>query len=433
MLDQRPPPGVPASTSRQERFRKARSGPGTFDSFGNREFSWFYVAMLGQMAAMNMQLVVPALLAFELTGSYAALGLIGVFSGLPMFVLSMFGGVLADRMPKRTVLQAGQLLSLINSAVMAALVFGDMMSMEWIYVSAFAQGAILALLMPATQAILPDIVSMDRLMNAVSLNMAGMHVTQLLAPAAAGFIISAAGFDWAFMAMAAFYGAAFLSLARLKWQAATVASETGMTLVQLGLKSLNDIGEGLRYIWRDPLMLTLLSISFGTSIFAMPHLFLLPGYVADIFDGGGSEVGIMFSVSGIGSLVAMLGLAAAPGRRRGRLLLVSMIALGAAILVFAQTANYWTAAAIMIPIGVGSALRLALLQGLLQQFAEHEYRGRVMAVFMMQWSVMPIGTLLVGIVAEVTGVRPAFMGLGVGLMLVTIAVYAFSPRTRQLS
>ena len=87
----------------------------------------------------------------------------------------------------------------------------------------------------------------------------------------------------------------------------------------------------------------------------------------------------------------------------------------------------------MVPIGIGSALRLALLQGLLQQFSAQAYRGRVMAVFMMQWSVMQVATLVVGIVAEVTGIQPAFMGLGVGLVVVTFAIYVFIPRVRHLT
>ncbi len=432
MLEQKTTPGADQAPQPDAPLRSGKSRPRTFESFGNPEFRWFYVSMLGQMAAMNMQLLVPALLAFELTGSYAALGIIGISGALPMFLLSMFGGVLADRVPKRTVLQAGQFFSVLNSGAMAALVFTGLISMEWIYVSALVQGIILALIMPASQAIIPDIVGMDRLMNAVSLNFAGMHTTQLLAPAAGGFIISLAGFDWAFLAMGGFYGVALISLSRLSWQPATLANDAGLTLKQVGRKSLEDVKEGLRYCRDDRLMLVLLSISFVTAIFAMPHLFLLPGYVADIFDGGGSEVGIMFSVSAIGSLAAMLGLAASPARHRGLLVLMTMMLLGAGLFLFAQTSNYWTAAAVMVPIGIGSALRLALLQGLLQQFSEQAYRGRVMAVFMMQWSIMQVATLVVGVVAEVTGIQPAFMGLGIGLMLVTLAVYIFVPRVRHL-
>ena len=425
MLEQEPPLGI--LTGRPKLL------PSALVSFSNRDFRWFYVAMLGQMASLNMQLVVPGLLVFELTGSFAALGLMGLFSAMPLLLLSMFGGVLADRMPKRTILVAGQLVSLFNAAVMSALVFTDLMSMEWLYLSALVQGTIWALMLPASQAIIPDIVGMDRLMNAVSLNFAGLNSKQLLAPAGAGFIISFAGFEWAFLAMASLYGVALAGLARLTWQPATVASEPGMSLRQMAVKGFEDIGQGLSYIRGRRLMFLLLSITFVSSMFAMSHLLLLPGYVADVLDGGGSKVGLMFSVSACGSLVAMLGLAAAPHRRRGMLLLASMMVLGAGLLAFAQTSDYWLAAAIMLSIGVGTALRQALIQGLLQEYTDPGYQGRVMALFMQQWSILTFGTFIVGIAAEIVGVQTAFMALGIGLMLVTLAVYAFIPSIRNLT
>ena len=419
------PPGPPKGPE--------KSRLGTFDSFKIREFRWFYLAMLGQMASMNMTFVVPGLLAFELTGSFAALGLVGLFGATPMLLLSMFGGVIADRMPKKTVLQVGQFFSLLNAGAMSGLIFVDLISMEWIYVSALVQGTIMALMMPSRQAMIPELVGRDRLMNAISLNMAGMNTMQLIAPAVGGFIVSVAGFDWAYLTIASLYGLAVAGLSRLTWRRASVAPEPGLTVARAGLNSLADIREGLVYIRQDRLIFALLSISFISSIFAMSHLTLMPGYVADIFDGDGSKLGLMFSISAVGSLAAMLGLASFQGQRRGLLLIASMVLIGAGILLFAQTSNFWLAAAIMVFIGVGSALRQALIQGLLQEYSDHDFRGRVIAVFMLQFSIMQIGTFIVGIIAEAIGIQPAFMGLGVGLMLVTVAVYALLPRIRQLS
>src|SRR5690606_36863054 len=100
---------------------RGRRLPRTFDSFYEREIRAFYISMLGQMSAMNMQLVIRGLLAYELTGSYAALGLVGLAGAVPNLLFAVFGGVLADRLPKRTILQLGQAASLVNAAVLAAL------------------------------------------------------------------------------------------------------------------------------------------------------------------------------------------------------------------------------------------------------------------------------------------------------------------------
>src|SRR5690606_9535275 len=117
-----------------------RKLPRTFDSFSDREFRWFYLSMLGHMAAMNMQLIIRGLLAYALTESYATLGLVGLAGGIPSLLFSMFGGVIADRQPKKTVMQLGQAASLLNAAALAAAEFAGVMTIELLLVSAALQG-----------------------------------------------------------------------------------------------------------------------------------------------------------------------------------------------------------------------------------------------------------------------------------------------------
>jgi MFS family permease len=312
------------------------------------------------------------------------------------------------------------------------LVFTDLMTMEWLLLSSFAQGIVMSLTMPARQAMIPDIVGMERMMNAVSLNMAGMNTMRLFAPAAGGFIISLAGFEWAFLTMAALYGLAMIALARVTWQPAVAPGDSGASIGEVAKGSLRDIGEGLRYIKGERLMLPILSVSFISSVFGMPYLFLLPGYVSDIFDGGGSELGLLISISAVGSLAGALVLASLPNRHRGLMLLLGTLSLGAGLFAFAQTSNYWIAAGFLVVVGVGSTLRQALSQGLLHAYVDNAYRGRVMSVFMTQFSMMQLGTFFVGILAEAVGIRVAFAGLGVCLMAVTLAALLFVPRIRQL-
>lgn len=407
--------------------------PRTFDSLREREFRWYYVAMLGQMAAMNMQLVVRGYLAFVLTGSYAALGLVSLSGALPMLLLSMFGGVLADRMPKRTVLQVGQFLSMGNAGALALLVFLGMMRFEWLLVSAVAQSIVMALTQPSRQSMVPEIVGMDRMMNAVSLSMAGMNTMRLFAPAAGGFIVEFFGFGWAFIGMAAMYGIAIVGLARVTWQPATAPAESGSQgFGEAGRSSVRDIVEGFRYIRGDRVMFALLTISFVSAIFGMPYQFLIPGYVADIFQGSAADVGRMLAISAVGALAGALLLATIPSRKRGWLLIIGTLFLSVGLFAFAQTANYWVAAIFVIVIGLGSSFRQALSQGLLHTYVENEYRGRVMAVFMMQVSLMQLGVFIVGVIAEFIGIRTAFAGLGIILALTTLAFTVFVPSIRRL-
>jgi len=233
------------------------------------------------------------------------------------------------------------------------------------------------------------------------------------------------------MTMAALYGLALLGLRQVTWQPATAPSERGATLRQNALSGLRDIREGLRYIVQSQLILTILLVSLVGAVFGMPFRFLLPGYVSDIFGGGGSKLGLLISIMAAGSLVGTLTLASLPDRHRGLLLLVGMFFLGFGLFVFAQMTDFWIGAAIMLAVGLGSAFRQALSQGLVQYYVDDAYRGRVMSVYMSQFSMMQLGTFVIGI-AEFIGVREAFAVLGMSLVVVTFAVFFFVPRVRQL-
>lgn len=423
---------VTPEASRDSRRRLPR----TLDSFYNREFRWFYVSMLGHMASMNMQLVIRGLLAYDLTGSYAALGLVGLAGALPMLFLSMFGGVLADRLPKKTVMQLGQAASLANAAAMAALVFTGLMTIEWLLVTAALQGMVMALMMPARQAMLPEIVGLTRMMNAVSLNMAGMNSMRLFAPALGGLIVGLFGFGWGFTAMSGLYVFALIAMAQVSWKPAGAPGEAGQSALAVGRSALADVLGGLEYIWREKKMLILLGVTFITSAFGMPIQFLLPGYVADIFADDATKAagmaGLLLSISAVGALGGALFLATIPDRHRGALFLGGAATLGLGVFLFAQADTYELAALFMVIVGLGSAFRMALSQGLLHSYVDDAYRGRVMSVFMTQMAMMQFATFLVGVVAEAVGIRIVIASLGLLLIGVTALAAAFIPTLRRM-
>ena len=410
--------------------------PRTLDSFYNREFRWFYLSMLGHMASMNMQLVIRGLLAYNLTGSYAVLGLVGLAGALPMLFLSVFGGVLADRLPKKSVMQAGQAASLANAMVMAALEFTNLMSIEWLLITAAFQGGVMALMMPSRQAMLPEVVGIDRMMNAVSLNMAGMNSMRLFAPALGGIIVGLFGFGWGFTAMSILYVLALIAMAQVTWRPASAPREAGQSARDIGKSAVADIGGGLSYIWRDQRMFILLNVTFITSAFGMPIQFLLPGYVADIFADDATQAarlsGLLLSISAIGALAGALFLATIRDRKRGLLFLLGAATLGLGVFLFAQADSFALAAVFMMIVGLGSTFRMALSQGMLHTYVDDAYRGRVMSVFMTQMAMMQFATFLVGVAAEVVGIRNAIASLGLLLMGVTALSAIFIPTLRRM-
>lgn len=401
----------------------------TFASFGERDFRWFYLAMLGQMAAMNIQLVMRGYVVFEITGSFALLGGIALASALPMLFLGVVGGVLADRAPKKVVLQVGQFVSVVNALVVGVLILMEAIELWHLFAAGAIQGITMALMMPSRQAMIPEVVGRDLLMNAVALNSAGMNLMRVLAPAAAGFLTAAAGGGVigagpVYMVMAGFYFLAMVTLARLPRQEAT---SSGSSRGGLG-----DLRDGFTYVRHDPTILIVLVVTLLSAFLAMPYIQLLPGFVKDVLDGGPVELGLLTAISGGGAVFGALVIASLPERRRGLLLLASAILLGVALVVFSESRVFWFAAITMVFVGIGTAGRQAFSQILLHHYVENEFRGRVMALMMLQPGMMALGAFVIGIVAERMGIDLATAILAIALVGISAVLVVVSPRLRRL-
>ena len=401
----------------------------TFASFGERDFRWFYLAMLGQMAAMNIQLVMRGYVVFELTGSFAWLGGIALASSLPMLFLGIFGGILADRAPKKVVLQVGQFVSVLNALVVGILILTDTVVLWHLFAAGAIQGVTMALMMPARQAMIPEVVGRDLLMNAVALNSAGMNLMRVLAPAAAGFLTAAAGGGVigagpVYMVMAGFYLSAMITLAPLpRGEAASEGSAKG---------GLGDLRDGFSYVRHDGTILIVLTVTLLSAFLAMPYIQLLPGFVKDVLGGGPVELGLLTAISGGGALFGALVIASLPERNRGMLLLVSVMLLGATLVLLAGSQAFWFAVIAIVFVGIGTAGRQAFSQILLHSYVENEFRGRVMALMMLQPGMMALGAFVIGVVAERAGIDIAMGALAIGLVGVAALLMVVSPRLRRL-
>lgn len=401
----------------------------TFASFGERDFRWFYLAMLGQMAAMNIQLVMRGYVVFEITGSFAWLGGIALASALPMLFLGVFGGVLADRAPKKVVLQVGQFVSVLNALVVGILILTDAIALWHLFAAGALQGITMALMMPARQAMIPEVVGRDLLMNAVALNSAGMNLMRVLAPAGAGLLTWAAGGGVigagpVYMVMAGFYLSAMITLAPLpRSEAASEGSAKG---------GLGDLRDGFVYVRHDPTILIVLAVTLMSAFLAMPYIQLLPGFVKEVLGGGPVELGLLTAISGGGAVFGALVIASLPERQRGLLLVLSAVLLGVSLIVLSGSQVFWFAAIAIVFVGVGTAGRQAFSQILLHSYVENEFRGRVMALMMLQPGMMALGAFVIGVVAERTGIDIAMGALAVALVGIAALLMVVSPRLRKL-
>ncbi|MDA0256970.1 MAG: MFS transporter, partial [Chloroflexi bacterium] len=402
---------------------------GTFDSLREPIFRWFFLGQMGQSGAMQLQQLLRGYLVFELTDSFAALGVMSLAQSVPMLTLSLPGGVLADRLPRKYLVQAGQAVNVANAVVLVAVIAGGWLRVEYLIASAVVQGIVMSLMMPARQSMIPDIVAPHRLTNAIALNSAGMQSMRLFAPGLGGAITAWAGADWGYGLTAVLYLVALLGIVPIPTSLTAPAAHERAGGVR---SAIEDGRESIRYIARDPTMRTLLAVNLATVVLAMPYIIILPGFVKTVFDGGAGSLGILLSITGVGSLAGSLVIASLPDRRRGLLLMASSFLSGIGLFAFAVSSSFWLSAGILIVVGVGTAGRLSLSNVLVQAYVDPRYRGRVMSIYMTQFSLLFIGAFFIGLLAEAYGVQQVMAGVALALMVTSAAVVAFVPRMRRL-
>lgn len=408
----------------------------TFESLNERDYRWYFISMIGQNMALNVNMLARSFLAFELTGSFAALGLMSLASAIPMLLFSPLGGVLADRLPKRHVLQAGQAADLIGAFAVGVLLAADLLRFEHLFVAGIVHGLAVALMMPAVQAIIPETVGEQRTMNAVALGAASMNATRMVAPAAAGFLLATVGWEWVYFLISGAYVLAIVALLPVPVVQPTAFTPStdrplGSTR-RLGGKSVEDMLDGARYIFMHPIVLTLMATHLFVSMLSMPYQFLLPGFVSNVLDAGPELLGLLMSIAAVGSLAGSLVIASLPSKRRGLLFIGGLMVLGLSLLGFAVSNVFWLAALASLWIGVGQTSRMSLTSVLILAHVEATYRGRVMGVYMMEFGLVSFGTFGIAIVAGAVGVQWAFAGTALGLIALTIVLFAFVPRLRTL-
>lgn len=400
-----------------------------FSSFRNPAYRMYYYSMVGHWSPTQMQMVTRSLLIYRLTGSGTILGLMALAGSIPMLLLSLYGGALADRLEKRQVLIWGQLGSAVLSlavglALSSGYLVADNPGSWWVLVvSSACQGTVFGLMMPSRVSILPEIVGTEELMNAISLNNLGMNFFRIAAPAATGFIISAWDFASVYYIMTALY---FFSTIFLFWLP-RIPPRTSQ-----GRSTFTEIVEGLRYIKKETTIMLILSFTLCCTILGMPFNMLLPMFTEDVLQVGEVGLGILMAVSGIGAIAVSLVLASMRNRKRGIIMLLMGFMLSLSLLGFSFINSWYPDLVLVIFIGMGQTGQMAIGSTLVQYHVDPTYRGRVMSFQMLGFGLSSLGTVFGGILADAMGIQWSVGGLAIALAVITIVILSFGRRLRQL-
>ena len=399
-------------------------GAGTFAALRHPNYRLWFIGQMVSLFGTWMQSMAQGYLIFQLTHSPAYLGYVGFAAGIPVWLFTLFGGVLADRLPRRRLLILTQ--SYMMLLALATLTFTDLVRPWHIVVLAFLLGAGNAFDAPARQAFVLELVDRRTLGNAIALNSAMFNTAIAIGPAVGGLAYAAFGPGWCFALNALSFLAVIASLAAMRL-APHRPSPTGGSAV-------GELREGIAYVAAHPQIRLLLGIVALTSLFGMTFATLMPAWAVRILHGDARTNGLLLSARGVGALACALFLATVSMRlARGRALVVGLAAFPSALLAFALLRRLPPALALLVGVGATSILIYNTANALVQTLADDPLRGRVMGLYSLGvLGLMPIGSLLAGTVAERIG-EPGTVVLSAAVMLAcALAVWIFFPKLRDL-
>ena len=357
------------------------------------------------MSAMQMQMLSRGYLVYDMESSGSLLGLVNVGASIPMLVLPLFGGVLADRVNRKRIIQAGQIVAALIAFSVFVLIRTERIEWFHLLVSSIMQGAVFALMMPARQALIPQLVGKGLLSNALALNTAAMSATTLAAPSVAGVLYGYFGPSNVYLLIGVLSLGSCIATLFVRHRGEIESDVKNHNVQGKGKINdlLSDITEGLKYVRSQRLIMVLLIMALATTVLAQPFRFLMPIFVVDVYKLGPESMGLLMSVMGLGALVGSIYIAAHGNKNRGKILLAGSFISGLSLLGVAVIPIYMLALLFMVPLGLGDASRRTIIMTLIMEKSEERYRGRVMSIFMLNFGLMPLGVLPAGVISDLFG------------------------------
>jgi MFS family permease len=406
----------PPKTSRRDR---------TFAALRHPNYRLWFRGQIISLFGTWMQTTAQGFLIYELTHSAAYLGYVGFASGVPAWLLTLYGGVVADRMSRRTLLIMTQTAMMIFAFILAALTFLHVVQPWHVVALSFLLGTANAFDAPARQSFVGEMVDREDLTNAIALNATMFHTATAIGPAVAGITYALFGPAWCFTINGISFIAVIVALRMmdLKPQEFPAAAGSGK----------GNFKEGILYVVHHDLIRVIIAIVALNSMFTLSLTTLIPAWSVTILGGDATTNGFLNSARGIGSLAGALAIAML-GRitYRGKLVMFGSFLAPVLLLVFALF--HWLPASLVIiaGIGLGTIMVMNLANALVQTSTPEHLRGRVMGAYTwIFFGFMPIGALWCGEMASRFGLAEAITINGLISLAAAGAIWVFFPRLRE--
>ena len=387
---------------------------GAVRALEHREFRWLFMSNMAFFLAMSGQGIVRAWIAYELTGSELALGIVSFTVAVPMLVIAPIGGVMSDRFERRNLIAIGQAFVLLSEFVVLGLLLTDSLEFWHLVTAAGLMGCVFPFIMPARQALVANIVGRRGLPNAMALGMAGMNVTRVLGPAAGGFLLGPLGTKGTYTVGVCVYCVAL---------ACTLFVKRHPMERKVTASVVENILEGVRYVRSNRLVLVLIFFGLVPMFLAMPFQTLMVVFAEDVWAVGATGLGLLSAFGGIGGVAGSFYVAwQADSHHRVRRMMVSMVGFGAFLLLFSITPYFSAALAFVFLANACGSVYGTLNNTAIQMIIPDEVRGRISSFLMMSFSLPLLGTLPMSAVAQGYG---APIAVGIASVLAVVVAFLF--------
>jgi MFS family permease len=364
----------------------------------HRNFRLFFGGQSISLIGTWMTRIATAWLVYRLTNSALLLGTVSFAGQIPTFLVAPFAGVWVDRLNRRHVLVWTQVLSMVQSLLLAALTFSGRITIGWILALSVMQGLINAFDMPGRQAFMVQMVG-DRadLSNAIAINSSMVNMARLIGPSLAGMVIAASNEAWCFLIDGLSYIAVIASLLAMTIHAPIIRRTAASTF--------SELKEGWAYVSGFLAIRTILLLFALASLMGMPFVVLMPIFAAKVLHGGAHTLGFLMGAMGVGALISALSLAARKSvRGLIRIIPIAAVVFGLGLVGFGLSHTFWLSMITVLIAGMGMMQGMAASNTIIQTLVSEHMRGRVMGYYTMAFVGMaPFGSLLAGSMASAVG------------------------------
>jgi predicted MFS family arabinose efflux permease len=391
----------------------------------SRNFRLFWSGQSISLVGTSLQVVAEGWLIYEITGSTLWLGLVGFIALLPVVPISLLGGVLIDRMPRRKVILVTQCGLMAQATVFGLLAISGELRLPHIIFLYFIFGALLAIDHPARRAFLVDIVERDELANAVALNASSFNVARFMGFAVSGLLIATIGAGGTMLLNAATYLFPIWAMSSIR------VPDIGQDTQQRPLGTA--VSEGITTLWKQPIILATISLMAVVGGLAWPVYGMMPAFAEDVLGKGSIGLGVLLAVGALGSVIGTVAVTKVGIRRRGRTLMVVSLLLPVLVTGFALSEHMLVACLLVFGVGMLLLMLQSLVITLVQIRIPDRVRGRVMSLYsMVHAGSNTAGNLLVGASAAYLSNLPLTLALGgMAALIYALGVSIAMPALRR--